>query len=251
MFRKDRVYLAGLAAALLLAAPAGASIISVNLGSGQTGGSLDATESAGLVPAVNWNNVANLGSTVTDLNDDSGTPTTADISGTIMDGSLATSETDTDPDSKMMKGFNGKNNTTPHTVTVSDVPTAFTTAGYYVLAYWGGPPTNRSGTWKLGLTVGSDTYWLDHADEAQYNDPPGYVQATSTDSASPTLNANYAQFGSASAPKTASSFTLTLTVTDQRMGLSGLQIVQVPEPATLGLMALGGAGLVLLRRKRR
>ena len=41
-----------------------------------------------------------------------------------------------------------------------------------------------------------------------------------------------------------------VTGTDQ-VRLAGVQIVQIPEPATMGLMALGFAGLAALRRRRR
>lgn len=132
--------------------------------------------------------------------------------------------------------------------------------GYKVIAYLGGQSGNTAS--EVSLTLGSaadydngintTTYSYrtrfnpDAAGDAGFhgiNDSRvGIASATSTT----TTVAEYAVFDNLSAD------TFTLSINGNSggpAGLGGIQIVAIPEPATLGFMGIAGSGLLFLRKR--
>ena len=80
-----------------------------------------------------------------------------------------------------------------------------------------------------------------------------FVQATSTTLAGATTMANYVEFAGLNVPSAGGYITLSnfpSAGTTSSAVVNALQLVAVPEPATLGLFAVGGIALLLLGRKR-
>lgn len=150
---------------LALSPAASAGIISVNFTPGDTttgGGAsnLDPTDSAGVVPATNWNNLNNLGSSVSLLNlmDDSGVATPADIasaySGSGNDGPGVTGDS---PDEDMLlTGRVARNGDV--TLGLSEIP--FDLYDIYVYV----TDNNLEKGQSITVSDGSTTFLPDHAD---------------------------------------------------------------------------------------
>lgn len=121
------------------------------------------------------------------------------------------------------------------TLTISGLTGSYDIYAYVDPMYFAGNPTAE----EVGL--GSTDYYLNSS-----NALSAWTQSTATSSATATT-ANYVEFTGLSGA------TQTLTVFDNgnAYGLGGIQIVSsaVPEPASLGLMAVAGAGLLLLKRR--
>ncbi len=115
-----------------------------------------------------------------------------------------------------------------------------TAANYDIIAYvnpmyFGSNPTLE----EIGL--GGTNYYLNSS-----NTLGAWTQSTATSSATATTG-NYVEFDNLSG----SSQTLTVFDNGSYYGLDGIQIIPsaVPEPAALGLMAVAGAGLLLVKRR--
>ncbi len=132
---------------------------------------------------------------------------------------------------------------------------------YNVYVYFGGSSNtassglvNLNGTLSTSSTptalntatiTGGTTYYS--SDSYQL---PTLTQATATSSTSATAG-NYAEFTGVTGSSFSAYVQATNTTDPRSLGMVGIQIVPVPEPATLGIMALMGAGILLVGRKRK
>ena len=135
------------------------------------------------------------------------------------------------------------------TVTVSGLEPPFTIHGYDVLVYFDGE--NGSADWVTQYTIGVDgttiatVYGRDAKDTVQWDGT--FVQSFGTSAGNATAG-NYVRFTGL----TGSGFTLTATpVTGMGQGpINGLQIIALPEPASLALLVLGLASALAARARR-
>ncbi len=193
---------------------------------------MDGSESAGVVPAVNWNNGTGNNNSLASLQDNLGLPTSASASWAA-NNPWANGIADTPGNSRMMNGYLDTTNTSTVTVTVSALSSLFTSNGYDVYVYCNcDGSTTRSGDYTLGGTT-----------IHEQNMPPftgAFVQANNS-------QGNYVKFTGL----TGSSFTLTARPSPvgggQRSPVNGLQIVaHVPPPAPMGLTTTAFSGQVQL-----
>jgi hypothetical protein len=103
----------------------------------------------------------------------------------------------------------------------------------YVLWSYDAPGTSRASV-DTSPTDPSDTW--------------GKTLTWSTRSTDPVEGQDYVVFSGVSA--TGGVIQLLTKPADSNRGLSGFQILQVPEPATMALLALGGLGLLLGRKRK-
>ncbi len=213
--------------------PTGNSI-GINFEGGQTAGTvgvtpLAATDSAGVVPQTNWNNVnstnpvvvsatvaggnSNIdGPTAGSIVDNHGNATAAAIQFLSTNPWAVSGTVPTGGDAKLMNGY--QDNTaaaTPTSVTLTSVPYAF----YSVYAYVGSDGNGRVGHGQVN--GGTSIYF-------STNDNPfgGYVQATATTQAA-AVASTYLQFDNLGG----SSMTYTETRDTNNVGLHGLEIVEM------------------------
>ncbi|MCC5850279.1 MAG: PEP-CTERM sorting domain-containing protein [Verrucomicrobia bacterium] len=255
-----------------------APIISINLNPNDTEGAFELapTDTAGFVPASNWNNVTAPGSNyttmnATDLADNTGSTTGTEFnyfvtgSGQGRGGSFITANTapDTTPDDKMMKAAVGTFDAGGITnYEITGLPADFTSPGYIIYAYWGGksgdlgpndtirdiyalsaPGQDADGeTFVMGYTgSGTDSHW-----------DGTYTQSTVT-SAGDFEAGNLGEFNFIRfSGLTSDSFTITVTQNEERRHgqLSGIQIVAIPEPSTLLLLGIALGSLLMFRRQK-
>ena len=127
-------------------------------------------------------------------------------------------------------------------VTVTNLNANFS-GGYYAIVYL----TGFSGGTGASISDGTSTYYWQTADPNNAT----LVQTMDISNGDGYDVANYAVFGSASSALTADTVTFTLAnITNTgSASLGGVQIVTIPEPATAGLMAFLGGGLMWARRR--
>ena len=229
------------AVVVLLSCSAGqASTISVNFVQNfvpaQT---VDANVPYGVESVLFWTNINGNGPS--NLRDNTNTPTTLDlaITGGGSKGTYGGAQLDGTP----MRASHGIFNAGISPVfTFSEIPYA----NYKVIAYLAGGNANDS---HGSLSDGTTTYfWRPKPFSAVLD------VTTDTDPNDGLTQANYAIFGSDSAPLSGSSqaFTMNyLASSTAGIGIGGFQIVEVvPEPAAATLALLVTGGLLAVRRRR-
>jgi hypothetical protein len=233
--------------ALLLgiASEAGAASIGINFTGGTNNSSpavsLLTTDLAGVIPQLNWNNFAGGNGAGLSLLDNSGassgallTFTASGVYSSIGGAGIAPAN----GDEKLNTGFVYGNSS----FTLTNVPYALFDVYVYELNDAGG----RVETTTLGAlsffgsaATPTDASHVDQNAGTSYL----YTQSTSTDVANPTAGGDYVRFSNLSG-------TVTINASAPGNGyVNGLQIVQVPEPASMGLLGLGAAVGAWTRRR--
>ena len=197
-------------------ASAHGTIISMNfVGNAPT--PMAASESAGVVAALDWNNGAGNQGSLPSLLDNLGLPTTASAVWTANDP-WAIGLADTPGNYRMMNGYLDSSPTSTTAVTVSSLPSYFMTNGYDVYVYCNGDTTGRAGDYTLGGTT------IQAQDTSKFIGT--FIQASNS-------GGNYVKFPGL----TGSSFTLnahaSATAGGFRAPVNGLQIVAHPPPPVL------------------
>lgn len=215
--------LAGAALSLLASVQAWGAAISVNFdwSTGSTP-ALAPTVVAGVVPAANWNNLVSPGGPfsygITYL-DDSGANTTLTVGAS--GGNADSWNTIGTPDEII---FGDKSNMgAGGTLSLANVPYALYDL-YIYSSFW----TNE----VVNFDIGGNVQTLTNTFTPQFTEGPNFVQ-----------NDTYVKFTGLSG-----NVTVNMTATAGEVHLGGFQIVQVPEPSILGLLALAPA--LAMRRRR-
>jgi hypothetical protein len=191
------------------------------------------SSTAGTVSAANWNNTTPGGGSpwvnkiVTDLNDDTGTPSTLDISyGSWGAWRIQASNPGTDGDGSNNKELlNGYLNAGPagwnpsvtaSSVAISQIPYA----NYDVIVYFSSDVAGREGS----VTDGTTTYYFNTTGPASIAGSNAvFAQATDTTTAGHSVGANYAVFsGLSGASRT---ITVQMRDNDEWGGIAGFQVV--------------------------
>jgi hypothetical protein len=219
---------------------------------GNNGGQPVPNTTAGVVPAINWNDSWNENGTawpnpavtVNNLWDSAGNNSGASLTYSAADiWRLQTPNPAQDADGTynkdLLNGYLDSGSAGGHsTVTLSAIPYS----SYDIIVYFSGDTTGRGAT----LNVGSTTYDFTAMGTAAIAGGNAlFTQATDTTGSSPTA-ANYAIFTGL----TGSSQTLDFIASVAGAGgISGFQIVAVPEPSSMALAVVGGFGVLLMNRR--
>ena len=226
------VILPALAPLNLNGASIGLNFTQTGAGSGTGPTLLTTADSTGVIPQQNWNNIddSTAGELIAysqgGLVDDAGAPTMASITGGF-NGSwgmqVSPSPTNNFLGNLALQGSS----------TVSNIP--FVTYDVYVYM---SSNANQSG--GIGqVTIDGQTRFV-----TSFNNS-SFIEGTAT-SAGASTSANFVRYRNL----TASSFTVQDGSFQNRiMGITGVQIVQVPEPSTAALAGLSLLGLGLRRRR--
>jgi len=244
-----------------------ASSIGLDFGSGANGSAdpdpspMAASESAGVVPQTNWNNLVGLSqATPQALLNDQGLATGATVTwlcNNLWDTS-ANGGTDVAGNSRMMMGYLDSNDTSITNVLVSNLPAAFTLSGYNVIVYYDGENggSQRVGAYAIG---GTTLYGRDAGavfggtfTQGQTATPPSGAMDNNAAGANEIPGGNYLVFSGLNA----ATFTLTAQSSvssdaTNRAPINAVQIVQiVPEPGSAALLLAAVGALSALRRRR-
>ena len=134
--------------------------------------------------------------------------------------------------------------------------------GYIVVSQVGGASEN--GGASISLTEGLKTAWDVSTDETYYFktrfNPAGWTGTpTLTSATAPSGSASsgasyavadYAEFTNSGDGYTADTITVTLdSINTSWAGIGGVEVIAIPEPATVGLLGIAGTGLFALRRR--
>jgi len=113
---------------------------------------------------------------------------------------------------------------------------------YNIIVYFSSDTDGRTGT----VSDGATTYDFTTMTRNMVNNDANAIFTQTTDTIGANPSADYAVFSDL----TGASQTLTTINTGAAgLGISGMQIVEVPEPGTMALAALGGASLLSWRRR--
>lgn len=227
---------------------ASAAVISMNFASHDNANpdppstpySMGPSESAGVVPATNWNNLLTASSTFPGLVDNTGTPTSASVTWSSGGGTWSTNITAAPGNFNMMKAHLDAISPGDASVTVSSIPASIANL-YDVYVYFDSQSSN--GIVTSNYTIGSQTYFM--TDTAEFNGT--FVQATGTTAGTRTAGANYARFSNL----TGTSFTLLADSEDFRADISGIQVVGVPEPSSFFMLVFGTLFMGFIKGRRR
>ena len=258
-----RLFLAAVAPVLIAAAtPAAAGVISFNVGTNMLTADV---AGAGDARDDNWNNADAAGAAMqrpagTTMNwtgnfDGTGTSVTAAATLTINNTSNAGFSNQTDSgtsadDAELFRSivdlFTGTAAAPNATISVTNIPYAL----YDVYVYQGGGTVDRI----AGVEIGTRSEYMRQV-ATNPTTAAGYIESDDTTPASGTgatltePQGHYVRFEELSSSTLSidlwGSFASTAT---QRFRFAGFQIVEVPEPTSLGLLAIGG--LSLARRRR-
>jgi len=214
----------GAGVALFAASQASGAAISVNYDvTGTSTPALATTDVAGVVPVANWNNLlaANIGQPFNygmTYVDDSGANTTLTVSGSGSGDSWNTAGSPDDIIYGDKSAWGGSG-----TLSVSNVP--YTSYDLYIFpSFW----TNE----VVNFTIGGNIQTLTNTFSPNTTGGPNFV-----------LNDTYVHFTGLSGD-----VSVAMQATAGEVHLGGFQIVAVPEPSILGLLALAPAWA--LRRRR-
>ena len=191
--------------------------ISINFKGGSTNygtpAAMVSTESAGYIPATNWNTVTGASGTATSLGLSTGGSSSASVTWSSANV-WSTAVTDTAGNNRLMKGYLDTSATSTTTVTVSGLPSSYTSGGYAVYVYADGQngSSNKTGKYTLSGTT------INLTDAASTDFSGAFVLANNG-------TGNCLVFSS----QIASAFTLTATGNSADSGprapVNGLQIV--------------------------
>jgi len=273
--QKSTMWIVGVTATTFLAAAAHASTIGVNL-TGYNPVTLGDADTAGVVAQDHWNNLDEQGASdpaATDPNfhpislvqDDDGTASTSSFSNSgatlAWDGFSARDTTGTSGDDQandeLMDGFHEAESANATQLRVRNLPSSYTSVGYHVTVYLDHSDDRRAAEWTVTEdpdgSAATQSHWARAMSGADFSSGGnGFVESTATTLAA-APNANYVRFESLTDPN----FDLGPTDSDQSIGsfgrfvgITGFQIVPVPEPASLALVVIGGLCLIPRRHRR-
>ncbi|MFW6153761.1 MAG: PEP-CTERM sorting domain-containing protein [Planctomycetota bacterium] len=251
-----------LVAVMALAGTATAGIISINVNEANGRVPMGPNDVAGAAPEIrvgNWNNYecgtvslpAEIDSPVAGaFVDDGGTPVGGDVAIEVAGPGGWVGATSATNDRLMYTGAHmlmADGGTVTYTLT--DIPFALYDLYVYAQGQSVSGANFRGGSVELD---GGPVYYTQGGNSPDESGD-GYVPMTTTSiPASPVEDdiafGNYAVFGGLTGADQTLTATSYLWTDHARMQVYGLQIVEVPEPATLGLLALGG--LAVLKRRR-
>ena len=212
--------------------------------------------SSGVVPASNWNNTVPsgaspyVGKSVIDLNDDSGSASTLDISyGAWGAWRLQASHPGADADGSNNKELlNGYLNAGPaawnpsvtaSTVAISQIPYA----NYNIIVYFSSDAADREGQ----VSAGSETFYFSTLGTASVAGSNAVLTQTTSTSNASYAGANYAVFNGLSGAS--QTLTVQMRDNDEWGGIAGFQVIAVPEPSVALLGAVATVGLFARRRR--
>ena len=215
---------------------------------GNTPMNLNFTDSAGVVPQINWNNVGLDGGSPQGLpkvtgpnagaiSDNSGAATSVTMTYTL-DGEWAVDQTIHTGNQQLLDGFIDNDGSAPITVTLGNIPFSVYDVYVYVSENANGDLGNVS------INGGSPIYFL--TDTVGYNYANPLIQATAT-SAGSAAGGQYALF----TDLTGSSLQVVETAISGKSGVAGIEIVAVPEPSVMALVPLCGLALLGMRFRRK
>ncbi len=202
---------------------------------------LGPSETAGVVPVSNWNNVTGTSGVVTGFIDDSASSTTLSLNitpGAPNYGHWGFFGAGTS-DQRMLGAFlENPFPTTPFSISLSSIPYSL-----YDIYIYSGPNADRTGL-RWEVSNGTTSYFgiVDSTVPTT-----GYLLTSATTLAT-AVAANYSVFSNL----TGSTQTFTFSGPGAP-SLSGFQIVLIPEPSTVMLALLGVAGvtgITILRRRK-
>ena len=265
-----KAFLLGLASATFITASASAQtgVISWNYDSaGTIGGSGTATafgdhgtggagDFAGVVDAQWWGNSWNGSSqnfNPTNLAYSDGTASTLDLVSTNANGTfqvVGDPGPGVDSDGKWNRNLlNGYINGGTTTATLTQIPTAYQTSGWLLYVYVMSDVDTR--VWNAQDGTGTVFYGGADPTAVSADNPAGFSLSTFENPVGYNTPANYVVFSGNGASVTVTvNFLTSDQITASFGGITGFQLVQVPEPTTFAML-LGGAGMLMLVRRRR